>query len=61
MAIIKFGESIPHIVQELMCIRCKKRFISVRPRDTWLKDLECPKCRKVGYIIATGQPLEQEE
>ena len=61
MAIIEFGNSKEHIVQELICIRCKKRFIDVRPTDVWLKDLQCPKCKKVGYLIATGQPLDKEQ
>ena len=49
----------PHIVQELICIRCKKRSVNVRPDNgTWLKDLYCPYCKKKGYLIATGQELE---
>ncbi len=51
----------PHIVQELICIRCKKRFVSVRPNNgTWLKDLYCPHCNKKGFLIATGQELEDD-
>ena len=59
MAIIEFGESKQHIVQELICIRCKKRFIDVRPEGAKLKDLQCPKCKKVGFLIATGEILEE--
>lgn len=52
---------VPHIVQEVICIRCKKRFIDVRPEAVWLKDCECPKCHKTGFLIATGQIINDED
>jgi len=49
----------PHEVSEVICVRCCKRWISVRPKETLLKDIECPNCGK-GAVIETGQPLEDE-
>lgn len=53
-------EHTPHIVQEVVCLKCLFRWIAVRPQTTWLKELEC-KCGNKGYVIATGQELEAEE
>ena len=60
MAILDFEENVQYIIQELICINCKHRFISARPADALLKDLECPECGKKSFIIATGQPLDVE-
>ena len=51
----------PHIVEEVMCVRCFHRWIGVFPKTTLLKELECPQCHNQGYAIATGQILETEE
>lgn len=48
------------ITQEVICIRCKKRFIDVRPKKLWLKDCQCPKCKRKGFLIATGQEIDEE-
>lgn len=53
-------ENTPHLVHEAICVSCLHRWIEVRPEGTLLKDLECPKCRKIGYVIATGQEIESE-
>lgn len=53
-------EHTPHIVHEAMCVSCLHRYILVRPQGTLLKELECPNCGKVGYVIATGQEIESE-
>ena len=50
----------PHCVSEVICIDCGHRYISVYPEGTWLKDLECPGCHKKGFIIKTGQDIEEE-
>jgi len=47
----------PHEVSEVICIRCGKRWISARPEDTLLKDIECPNCG-AGFVIETGQDLK---
>jgi len=57
--IIDFEATEPHVVRELICIRCKKRFIDVAPEGVLLKDLVCPKCKRKGYLICTGQELEK--
>lgn len=46
-----------HIVQECICLKCYYRWIDVRPVGTRLKDLECPGCHLVWYVIGTGEPI----
>lgn len=46
-----------HIVQECICLKCYYRWIDVRPVGTHLKDLECPGCHLVWYVIGTGEPI----
>lgn len=50
-----------HIVQDVICLFCYHRWIDVRPVGCLLKTLECPNCQKVGYVIGTGEPLDEEE
>lgn len=58
-------EHTPHIVQEVVCLKCLHRWIAVRPKGTLLKDLKCANlsflCGVTGYVIATGQELTEEE
>lgn len=65
MNVINFNdykdENTPHIVQEVICLSCLHRWIAVRPEGTLLKDLECPHCGKVGYVITTGQEIQEED
>lgn len=56
---VDIDELLPHKVSEVICVKCGKRFISVRPEVTKLKDLECPTCGK-GYIIETGETIFDE-
>ncbi len=58
--IIDFEENIPHEVSEVICINCKKRWIAVRPTVTLLKDIDCPGCNNAGYVIETGQKINEE-
>jgi hypothetical protein len=51
-------EHTPHTVQEVVCLKCLRRWICVKPEMTLLKDVECPQCGDVGYVIATGQDIE---
>ena len=44
---------------ECICLMCLKRFIDVRPEGLLLKDMECPGCHQVGYIIETGEYLTE--
>ena len=59
--IIGIEENQPHLVAQCMCVNCLRRWIDVRPEDVWLKDLECPGCGKVGFVIQTGQPLPEDD
>ena len=54
-------ENTPHIVNEVICLKCYKRWVAVRPQETNLADLECPQCGKIGYAICTGQDFNIEE
>lgn len=57
--IIDYESNLPYVISEVICVRCGKRWISVRPAKTWLKDIECP-CCGAGYVINTGQELADE-
>ena len=59
--IVTLETNLPHIVAELICVSCKKRWIDVFPVSVWLKDLECPFCREVGFVITTGQEIDDTE
>lgn len=50
----------PHSVSEVICVKCGKRWVSVRPEGTLLKRLECENCG-AGYVIETGQILDVYE
>lgn len=54
--LIRMEERKPHTVSEVICVKCGKRWVSVRPEDVLLKDLECPNCGK-GYVIETGEVI----
>lgn len=54
-------ENLPHKVSEVICVGCGKRWIAVRPCVCKLKDLECPQCGKHGYVIETGEIIDNEE
>lgn len=59
--IANFEEYIPHKISETICVKCGHRQIDVRPADTLLKDLECPECSRVGFIIETGEEISDED
>ena len=59
--IIDFEANLPHKVSEVICVKCLHRYMCVKPIDIWLKDLECPRCGSKGYIIQTGQELQEKE
>lgn len=56
-AIIRREEKLPHKYSEVICLKCLNRFISVRPINSRLKDLECS-CGEIGFIIETGENLD---
>lgn len=49
----------PHKVSEVICVKCGKRWICVRPVGTLLKWIECENCGS-GYVIETGENLEED-
>ena len=46
------------LCSELMCVRCGFRWVAVRRPGLPLKRVECPHCRKKGFVIETGEDLE---
>lgn len=54
-------EHTPHLVHEAVCLKCFHRFIVCYPEKTLLKELECGNCGEVGYVIATGQEISEED
>lgn len=58
--ILDFEKNMEHTVSEVICIKCKTRWISVRPTEVLLKDIECRDCGS-GYVIETGQIIPNIE
>lgn len=58
--IVSIDVNAPHECAEVICVACRHRWIGVWPAGKWLKDLECPECHVTGYVICTGQVLEDE-
>lgn len=56
--IINIEANLPHAISEVICLKCLHRWISVRPSEVWLRNIECPNCGR-GYVIKTRQPLEE--
>ena len=54
-------ENTPHKVSVVICLKCLKRWVSVRPVKTLLKDLECPNCGKIESVIETGETIKDDE
>lgn len=55
--VVNIDDYRPSKVSEVICVKCGKRWISVRPDGTRLKDLECPGCHVRGYVIETGEEI----
>lgn len=58
--IIPIEEKMPHKVSEVICVRCCRRWIDVRPEGTPLKSLECPGCGQTGCVIETGEEIDDK-
>lgn len=58
--ITNIDEHMPHKVSETICVKCGHRQIDVRPEGTLLKDLECPECGRIGFIIETGEEIAED-
>ena len=50
-----------HKVSQVICLSCFRRWISARPIDTRLDELECPDCHQQGIAIETGETSVAEE
>ena len=59
--IVDINENIPNKVSEVICVKCTFRWLAVRPTNTLLKDLECPQCGLQGYVIETGEIINENE
>lgn len=59
--IIPIEEKMPHKVSEVICVKCGRRWIDVRPEGTQLKSLECPGCGLTGFVIETGEEINDED
>lgn len=55
--IVDLDDMRPSKVSEVICVKCGRRWLSVRPLGTLLKKLECPQCGQQGYVIETGEDL----
>jgi len=57
--VIDIETNLPHVVRELICVKCLWRWIDVSPVGLRLKDSECKNCGP-GYVICTGQEIDDE-
>ena len=57
--VIQIEANLPHEVSEVMCWGCGKRWLAVYPKQTQMKDLECPWCGNTGGAFKTGQTLDE--
>jgi len=55
--VIDINRNEPHKVSEVICVKCYKRWIAVRPKEIKLKELFCPNC-SAGYVIETGEIMD---
>ena len=53
-------ETQPHKVTEVICVKCLRRWICVRPVGVLLSQLECQNCGS-GYVIETGEVVETDK
>ena len=56
--VIPIEAKMQHKVSEVICVRCCRRWIDVRPEGTLLKSLECPGCGQTGGVIETGEEID---
>lgn len=59
--IVDINENIPCKVSEVICVKCAYSWQAVRPVVTLLKDLECPWCGRQGFVIETGETLNENK
>ena len=54
--IIDIEKNLPHKNSIVICLKCLKRWVAVRPIHTLLVELECAICGQ-GYVIETGEDI----
>ena len=54
--VIELNDYLHHYVMELYCLKCGYRGVSTYRSNLMMMDLQCPRCGKVGHMIATGDP-----
>ena len=59
--VIDIDENMPHKVSEVICVHCGWRWFAVRPATVLLKALVCPDCTNQGYVIETGEILNEDD
>lgn len=47
-----------HKVSMVICLKCYKRWVDVRPVGLQLVDIVCPICELPGFVIETGEELD---
>ena len=47
-------------VSTVVCLKCLKRWVSVREREVLLTELECPQCGETGFTIETGEETNEK-
>jgi len=58
--VISIESNLSHKMSEVICVKCGHRYICVRPEVTLLKNLECGDCGKIGFIIETGEEINEK-
>lgn len=56
--VIDISANEPHKASEVICVKCGNRWIAVRPETTLLKHLHCPQCENKGFVIETGEEID---
>ena len=50
----------PHKLSEVICVKCGRRWLAARPEGVLLKTLECPQCPNIGFVIETGETINEK-
>ena len=58
MKIYKIDKNVWHKTSIVICLKCFKRWVAVRPMGTKLINLECKNCGQ-GFVIETGEEIEK--
>lgn len=58
--VVDIEANLPHTVSEIICVKCHHRYICARPTSCTLNKLECAGCEEIGYMIETGEIMEED-